>query len=202
MKRAAALDGLLRRGLVWRGGEAEEGREERIGTGFSALDEAIGGWPRQGLVELISSAGQGLSLLLPLLRRLSGEERWLAWVNPPGRLHVPALAVRGVPAERLLMVRGGAEGAWATEQLLRSGGCSLVLFWPGRIASVRLRRLQLAAETGRSLGVLFRPVAAQEQASPAVLRLRLEGGGDRLRVMVLKRRGGWSGARVTVACAG
>ncbi len=203
----ASLENLLHRGLLWRGDGREGSARRKLSTGFRALDEATGGWPAGALAELISPDGGGLSLLVPLLARPEppGQEpRWLAWVDPPRHPHAPALAARGVEVSRLLRVRtgGGAERLWAAEQLLRSGSCSVVMLWPGRPDTVRLRRLQLAAEAGGALGVLFRSAEAAVEPSPAALRLRLAPHPGGWEVEVLKRRGGRSGARVELPCAG
>jgi cell division inhibitor SulA/protein ImuA len=199
----AVLDRLQQQGRLWRGRgfSAEAGL---LATGFEALDRLIGGWPQGALVELLSAHGEGLSLLVPLLVRLGRESRWLAWVDPPWQLHAPALAARGVAVERLLQVSsgGGEKLAWTVEQLLASGNCALVACWPGRLKSGPLRRLQLAAERGGCLGVLFRPLEAASAPSVAALRLRLESTEKGLAVQVLKRRGGWGGGRVEVACTG
>jgi cell division inhibitor SulA/protein ImuA len=60
--------------------------------------------------------------------------------------------------------------------------------------------LQLAAESGDSLGVLFRSPQRAREASPAALRMRLspqrEGG---LNVEILKSRGSWPAAPLTLA---
>jgi hypothetical protein len=60
-----------------------------------------------------------------------------------------------------------------------------------------VRRLQLAAERGRTLGFLFRPHGAAQESSPAVLRVliepvRPEAAG--VRVTLLKSRGGMRGS--------
>jgi len=227
MATEASLESLLHRGLLWRGSGRERAAGRMLPSGFRELDAATGGgWPSGALVELVSPGGQGLSLLVPLLARtstplsdgsgarcefttcsevpLGREPRWLAWVDPPWHPHVPALAARGVAVSRILQVRtaGGAEGLWAAEQLLRSGNCAVVMLWPGRLGTARLRRLQLAAEEGDGLGVLFRPPEAAAAPSPAALRLRLGSHGEKLAVEVLKRRGGWNGGRVEVPCTG
>ena len=207
MAAEASLDHLLRRGLLWKGGETPANGSRMLSSGFGELDRITGGgWPAGALVELVSVSSLGLSLLVPVLARLSAEPRWLAWVDPPWHPHAPALAARGIEVARLLRVksRDGKEGLWAAEQLLRSGNCSAVLLWPARIGSARLRRLQLAAEQGDCLGVLFRPLGAERENSMAALRLRLrlEGDGAGLRVKVLKRRSGWSGGEAVVPCSG
>lgn len=66
---------------------------------------------------------------------------------------------------------------WAAEQLLRGGACAAVLVWWADDDGHALRRLQLAAETGGALCVLFRPLARAARISPAALRLRVDAGG-------------------------
>ena len=141
-----------------------------------------------------------LSLLIPVLARLSVDPGWLAWVAPPHVPYAPALAARGVVLERLLLVQGvsAEEGLWAVEQAMKSGACTAVLAWTGEVRGAQLRRLQLAAEQGGCLGVLFRGRQTAAQASPAALRLRAQAAAPGLAVEVLKRRGGWSRGRCVV----
>jgi len=56
-----------------------------------------------------------------------------------------------------------------------------------------LRRLQLAAESGGGLGVIFRRSGAAETTSAASLRLVLRSHGDTVEVTLLKARGGRPG---------
>ncbi|HUQ52487.1 MAG TPA: hypothetical protein VM692_09715, partial [Gammaproteobacteria bacterium] len=53
-----------------------------------------------------------------------------------------------------------------------------------------LRRLQLAAEDQGCWVVLFRPVSASQQRSPAALRIRLSQAQAATRVQIIKCRGG------------
>ncbi len=192
----------LGRGLVWRAREGHPGASDRIEpSGWPVLDECTGGgWPKGALSELLSRRHLGLSLLLPLLARLSRETRWLGWVAPPHLPFAPGLAQAGVALEQLVLVRevDTQERLWAAEQLLKSGRCSAVLLWPQALQDVQIRRLQLAAEQGDCMGVLFRPLRAAPQASPAALRLRLLPSPLGLDVEVLKRRNGWGGRHCTV----
>jgi hypothetical protein len=91
--------------------------------------------------------------------------------------------------ERMLVVRG-EEPLWAFEQVLRSGACEAVLAWVRRLQVRNIRRLQLAAERGRTLGILFRGHRAAREASHAMLRLLLEPAGEGVRLTSLKSRGG------------
>jgi len=193
-----SLDDLLRRHpALWRAreqgglGTAPPG----LPTGFAALDRCLpgGGWPAQGLIEILTDHhGIGeLSLLMPALAALCGDSGgWLAWVSPPYQPYAPALAAAGIDLQRVLIVRSAAPAAWAMEQALRSEACSAVLGWADPRDLQSLRRLQLAAEHARCLAVLFRPVRAGQQPSPAVLRLELQAGSAGLQLRILKSRGG------------
>ena len=205
---AALLDGSPR---LWRAGRAGAGRQvpvgdpvgdpaEPLGTGIAALDALLpgGGWPLGGLTEvLVDCRGIGeLRLLTPALARLGRAGRWVVWLDPPYVPYAPALAAGGLPLSRTLWVDTGGldDRLWAAEQALRHRGCGAVLAWltgsggDGREARV-MRRLQLAAETGQSWGVLFRPTRAESLSSVAVLRLRLDVAEAGIRVGILKCRG-------------
>ena len=106
-----------------------------------------------------------------------------------------ALVNAGIDLSRILLVhpRAQQDGLWAVEQSLRSGNCAAVLSWPTLDDKVILRRLQLAAEAGDALGVLFRPRHFVQRPSAAALRIQLAPGIDGgLSVSILKRRGGWA----------
>src|SRR5215472_4628502 len=82
----------------------------------------------------------------------------------------------------------GDPGVWALEQTLGSGACDAVLGWVRQVKPRDIRRLQLAAERGRTLGVLFRPRRAAREASAAVLRLSVEPLAAGVRLTILKGR--------------
>jgi cell division inhibitor SulA/protein ImuA len=190
---------LLEHPAIWRG--TSVARTEVLPTGFGALDERLpgGGWPRSGLIEiLVSRFGVGeLTLLLPALTALTRlpMSRWCVWVAPPLEPFAPSLAAQGVALERVLVVRAPAEGAlWAFEQSLGSGACGMVMAWAKKPRTKQIRRLQLAAERGRTLGVLFRPWQAARESSHAVLRMAIEPAAHGVRVTLLKSRGGVRGS--------
>lgn len=201
-----SLESLLRaRPDLWRGSDVERaGGGELLCTGYAELDSALGGgWPRGALSEfLVPDQGlAALGLVLPAMARLSREERWIAWIDPPQLPYAPGLAAQGVELPRLLLLHtpGPEDGLWTLEQALGSGDCAAVLAWPRALPGQALRRLQLAAESGNALGWLFRPPAAVRERSPAALRVqvqaRVDGGSE---VQVLKRRGGWARGPVSL----
>jgi len=82
---------------------------------------------------------------------------------------------------------------------LRCIGVDALLVWLPRVRSDHLRRLHMAAQKHSKLLFVMRSLPAQDEPSPAVLRLRLGGQGDpgggagsnrdHLAVHILKRRG-------------
>ena len=182
---------LLEHPSIWRG--RSTARRAGLPSGSAALDEFLPdkGWPRTGLIEiLVSRFGSGeLSLLLPVLAAMTSapSARWCVWVAPPLMPFAPALAEQGIVLDRVAVV-GGARPLWALEQSLGSGACDAVLAWLRRPRPQEIRRLQLAAERGRTLGVLFRPQRASREASTAILRLGLEPLSAGARITLLKGR--------------
>lgn len=194
----SSLARLLEHPTIWRGRSAA--RSPTVPSGFPALDERLpgGGWPRAGLVEvLIARFGVGeLYLLIPALAALTRAPaaRWCAWISPPFEPFAPALAAHGLALERLLVARAGPP-LWAFEQALGSGACDAALTWVRRPHARDVRRLQLAAERGRTLGILFRALRAAREASCAALRLAVEPAGQGgARITLLKSRGGLRGS--------
>jgi protein ImuA len=103
------------------------------------------------------------------LLKLGITEKNLVWI------------VADTPAERL----------WTTEQLVKAnprGGA--ILAWLPQARAEQLRRLQVHAQSCDCPVFLFRPEAAQLDASPAPLRVLASLGTDwQLNVSILKRKG-------------
>ncbi|MCC6076037.1 translesion DNA synthesis-associated protein ImuA [Pseudomonas sp. GCM10022188] len=197
MTSVVTLERLLDARSVWRG-QAVVAASAAQPTGHAELDASLpaGGWPDSALSEiLVAAPGIGeLRLLWPTLARLTAAGERVVLVGPP---HVPypqAWLAAGVDLRHLAIVQAtGRDALWATEQCLRSGSCGAVLCWPNQADDRALRRLQVAAETGRTLAFAYRPLAEAANPSPAALRLVLDGRPAQLRV--LKCRGGLAPAR-------
>jgi len=199
------LQQLLRQGKVWRAAEQRAIDDAVLSTGFAELDELVGGgWPKGALVEILSSGVQGLSLLAPALVQLSDQYAWMAWINSPHLPYVPRLQALGIDTGKILLLRKlrDEQAFWAAEQVLRSGNCSVVMFWSDRLGTTQIHRLQLAAAEGGCLAVLFRPSSASRQASVAALRLQVEVEAQSLSIQLLKRRGGWAGGSIKLGGLG
>ncbi len=191
----AALADLLRHPGIWRRGRTTTVRAaDALPTGHAELDATLpgGGWPRGALTEiLIEQDGIGeCSLLLPALTGLTRARKRVALVAPPYVPYAPALAAAGVDLAQLVHIDAtAADTHWTAEQCLRAGCCGAVLNWLPHADYRQLRRLQLAAEAGATIGFLFRPLAAADQTSPAALRIRVIAAAAGPRLEVLKCRG-------------
>ena len=221
---------------LWRGREHRGLSDEAIATGFTELDAILpaSGWPMQGLIEVVSERwGIGeLQLFLPLMRHLIARGNWVLWIAPPHLPYAPGLAQAGIDLRRILIV-GGAEAPlrsedfyekkpaqepvsserlsskealWTMEKALQTQHCGLVLAWHSHLAQPTLRRLQLAAMTGKTLGVLF--MSNNSEHSPSSMRIKIKGlssetpetAGAYAEVSLLKARGSYrqNSVRITL----
>lgn len=186
------LDRLMRERPIWRGRTPQGLPDEHIPTGFAELDAVLParGWIAAGLNEVLvpGDGGGELELLWPMLARAS-QEAPIVLVAPPSLPYAPAWHAAGVRLDRLHVVRATArEALWAAEQCMRSAACAAVMCWPQVMDDDRpLRRLQVAAESGRCRGVAIRPLQAARNPSPAPLRLAIDPAARQVRV--LKCRG-------------
>ena len=205
MNRAATLEQLARLCGLNRDGVAAAAIEP---SGAAPLDAVLpgGGWQSGTIVELMPmQMGIGeLSLLMPALARITRADRHVALISPPCIPFAPALSRHGVKLERLLVIQAQKpeDILWSFEQTLRCKSFGAVVAWPVTIKDREVRRLQLAAEAGRSIGFMYRSPAAVREASPAAVRLRLEAGETALRVDILKCRGARGGISVQIERSG
>lgn len=199
-----ALQALLNTShLLWRGKDGAHAINKQlyahlpsIPSGYDTLDACLPwhGWPANALVEVINSHwGSGeLQLVLPLLRQLSQAHKWILWVSPPYLPYAPGLLRAGINPAQIAVVHSEPplshlDTLWSIEKALQSESSSLVLAWPGRLQIKHLRRLQLAASNGKTLGILFHQRHIRH--SPAILQLRTKTQQDTLDISVLKARG-------------
>lgn len=180
---------------VWRVEELALAEGATLPSGHAALDAQLpgGGWPLGGMVEVLQARAEQhvWQLLLPGLAQLVQQQAGpVVLVGAPCEPFGPSLRAQGLPGERLLCVRSDLPAArlWAAEQALRCAEVAAVLAWLPQARSAELRRLQLAAQQQGRLLFVFRGLQARHEASPAQLRLWVEGW-DSLDVHILKRRG-------------
>jgi protein ImuA len=196
---------LLNHPLLWRGKDllnrsGISHSNPTLSSGHPELDGQLqgGGWPQQGLVDLLlPHAGIGeLRLILPILETLT-QTSYVVWINPPFVPYAAALDAFGVNPRNLLVVQTQTheETLWSMDRCCLSAGCAAVLAWPEehKLSIKETRRVQLAARSGHTLAIFFRPIGAAARSSLAELRLALRPTDDvdQLAVDIIKRKGGW-----------
>lgn len=198
MGAVVAIDALLHERRIWKGRPTVLPSSVQS-TGHDALDAVLptGGWPESALTEIlfpIDGIGE-LQLLWPTLARLTRTNERIVLIAPPYVPFAPAWQGAGIALRQMQVVRAlqPRDALWAAEQCLRSGSCGAMLCWPQQADDRALRRLQVAAESGRTLAFAYRPLKAALNPSPAALRIAIDTQPSQLRV--LKCRGGLAPAR-------
>ncbi|WP_334119839.1 translesion DNA synthesis-associated protein ImuA [Limnobacter sp.] len=185
---------------VWRAHQLGSDNSARIPSGFSSLDQQLpgGGWPTRNLIELLlKHHGIGeLRFLMPVLRRLSLEQKKLVLIGAPLLPLTPVFEQFGVALDQVHLIQTDKpqDRLWAIEQVLQSDSFGALFMWLPEektlCSHTVLRRLQYQATRSQGLSFVFRPIRAQMQPSPASLRLCLTAQSpNSLRVHLIKRRG-------------
>jgi cell division inhibitor SulA len=148
-------------------------------TGVDGLDELLpdGGWPKNGLVEIVVPDGYAdfMSLLMPALARFSRQGRWIAMVTPPCQARARLFTDSTMDPLKVLQVNPhpGRSALWTAESMLQSGDCSVVLAWPNCNTELMDKRLLNAAASGKALAILVRYEGLSMPRSAVDVRLKL-----------------------------
>jgi hypothetical protein len=155
--------------------------ERPVSTGSPPLDRLLpaGGLARGSLVEyLTSGSGSGAgTLALAGAREACAGGRALVVVDRRRTFYSPAAAAWGIDLSQTLLLqpRDDAAELWALDQALRCPGVGAVYASCGSLDVRDFRRLQLAAESGGTLGVLVRPASLRGQPSWADVQWEITG---------------------------
>lgn len=167
-----------------------------VGSGFAELDRELpgGGWPCHSLTELLCVQPAVLEwrLIGPALRTVVAQGKPIVMVGPPRQPHLPGLRHEGIDENHLVWVQADtpAERLWCTEQFVKANACGALVSWLPQARPEQVRRLQVCAQACDAPVFLFRPAAAQHEASAAPLRVLATFDVDwALQVQVFKRRG-------------
>ena len=179
--RSQLVDGL--RQQLGRCGAIAAEESAVFSCGAEAVDRLLpaGGLRPGMLVEWLGASGAATLGLLGA-REACREGGVLVVVDRARTFYPPAAEGWGIDLERLIVVypQTARDELWAAVQALRSPVVAALWTCIDRLDGRAFRRLQLAAETGRTLGVLVRPVGARGQPTWAGVRLEVENFGFRI----------------------
>lgn len=156
-----------------------EHQELTFSTGTPPLDRLLGGSLHYGmLIEWLSGLAHSGAATLSLLcaREACRAGGALVAIDRLQNFYPPAAAAWGIDLNRLIIVRprGMREALWAAVQSLRSPAVAAVWAPLERLDNREFRQLQLAAQAGRTLGLLLRPAHVRGEPSWADVRLEIK----------------------------
>ncbi|WP_144106630.1 translesion DNA synthesis-associated protein ImuA [Paraburkholderia sp. BCC1886] len=178
---------------LWRANQLARQVGRVVPTGYDNLSTELpgGGWPVGALTELLlQQPGIGeMRLLQPALTQVS--KRPIVLIKPPHEPSGHGLHHIGIPIEKLLLLKTetSADTLWSAEQVLKAGTCGAVLMWQQHMRADALRRLSLASQSAETMLFILRPLAVQQDASPAALRIGLRPSTRGVMIDIVKRKG-------------
>ncbi|GGY72526.1 hypothetical protein GCM10011613_16900 [Cellvibrio zantedeschiae] len=188
------LEQLLNRSDIWRGKAYSPAPQISLDTGYADINAALfnKGWPTSSLIEVCQKGLQQQEwlLFLPVLKMISG---YILLLNPPGEPFCQTFIQAGIDLDRIVVVRISNKADFLTSftELARTQACEVLFAWQERqnLSYTELRKCLLACNEGNGLCVLFRPESAQQQSSPAALRLYTQLTRNHLQLNIFKQKG-------------
>lgn len=167
---------------------ASNGRPRAVATGFRDIDQDLpdGGLALGAVHEISGPVAPGFAARI--LAHLSGPVLWFRPQKEKALLYAPALQALGCGVENWLIAYTPTpkDLLWGLEEGLRSGAVDAVVGEPtSPLSMTASRRLQLAAERGKALGLILTghlgpsksighlgPSSSSGQLSPSTLTSR------------------------------
>ncbi len=171
-------------------------RSASIQSGYPSLNRQLpnGGWPASMLIELLlANPDEGeLRLLAPVLKRIVQAGKKLILLAPSHISFSATLRELGIDMTNVILIEADQpiDRIASVELAMKSPDFGALLCWLPEARDDHLRRLQLAAADSAGLTFLFRPLPAQNQSSPAPLRIICQPlPAGRMSIEIIKRRG-------------
>lgn len=192
------LEQLLRRSDLWRGHSNVFRQEYAIDSGYPKLNQALqhGGWPSACMIEVCQRyhASEWWLFYAAINTLIKGSRSsHIVLINPPATPFACGLQQRGIDIRRIIILQTKTqqEFVYSFTEVSQSPACSVVFAWQATraLSYTQLRKLQLSTHNQKGLRVIFRHLHAQEQSSPASLRLTLQTKSDTLQVNIFKQKG-------------
>lgn len=187
-----SLEQLLLRDDMWMGHSQRFTARAAVPTGHKDLDGVLlnNGWPISSLVEVCQAHSQAeWRLFTPALLKVPGL---IILLNPPAIPFCQALVQAGIDLERVVVVEAATKSHFIAcfIELARASVGALLSWQPDdALTYTELRKCQLAASESNGLSFMFRHSSAQQQNSPASLRIFAQIIPSGLQLTVFKQRG-------------
>jgi len=185
---------------LWRASQYKHSSLSSVASGFAELDRLLAGdgWPRGTLIEChCPQTGIGeIELFRRAMVFCCRQRQSLFWVDPPHTPYAPALERADIALNQFFLIRTGddEDRVWTLEELLRCPASGLVMGWSRHHNPAWLRRLQLAAENGDTMGILVITSGPEQAPSPTPVRLALSPAPEQaLELVIQRQRGGQAG---------
>jgi protein ImuA len=187
------LGHLFDRGDIWVGQAKRSAIRSTVSSGNASLDEALsGGWPLGSLVEICQHTTVSAEWTL-FAAAMSQQSRPVFLLNPPMVPFSAAIVDLGIDLNQVYVLRTTNKASFvnAFVELARASQCGALLAWQPEepLTYTELRKFALACAEGRGLYSLFRPISAQQESSPAALRVAASVHRSALRLSIFKQRG-------------
>jgi len=139
-------------------GHAQSGRPRLVATGFPAVDQDLpdGGLASGAVHEISGPLAHGFAARI--LSQLAGPVLWFRPQKEKALLYAPTLQAMGCRVEHWFIAYTPTprDLLWGLEEGLRSGAVDAVVGEPETALTMTAsRRLQLAAERGKTLGLIL-----------------------------------------------
>lgn len=187
------LESLFNHNQIWRGASYRP-EIQTLDTGYKEINQALlqGGWPKSTLIEICQKGLQQQEWLvfLPVVKAALG---YVILLNPPAIPFCQAFIQAGIDLERVLVVQVNNKSDFLAsfKELARTQACDLLFAWQQhqQLSYTELRKCLLATNDSAGVCVLFRSEHAQQQSSPAVLRLQSQITANHIQLSIFKQKG-------------
>jgi protein ImuA len=188
---SVSLEALLQRDDMWMGHSQRFATREAVTTGYEGLNARLlnKGWPLGSLVEVCQKGMQGeWQLFTPALLQLPGL---IVLLNPPAAPFAQAFIQAGIDLDKLIVVEAKERNHFVSSfvEIARASVGSVLAWQPNALTYTEMRKCSLAALDGSGLSIMFRHAAAQQQSSPAGLRLFAHQVPAGLEITIFKQKG-------------
>jgi len=99
-----------------------------------------------------------LQLLIPLMRSVVEQGKWILWISPPYLLYAPALVQGGINTEQVLVVKldtSCKDSLWCLDKALQTEDCGFVLAWQTLVTAEGIASFTAGRGCWRYTGSIF-----------------------------------------------